>query len=91
MNDYHDSYLKCDASLLADVFEEFKNKSIKNYRLCLSHYLSVPALSWKAMFNMTKVELGLFQILTCTYPVKKVREVKFLIFLIDILKPTISI
>ena len=64
MNDYHDLYLKFDASLLAYVFEKFKNKSIKNYRLCLSHYLSVPALSRKAMFNMTKVELDLFQILT---------------------------
>ena len=34
---------------------------------------------------------NLFQILTCTYPLKKVRQVEFLIFLTNILKPTVSI
>ena len=59
MKDYHDLYLKCDVLLLADVFENFRYKSLKNYGLCLSHYLSAPTLSWDAMFNMTKVELKL--------------------------------
>ena len=45
MKDYHDLYLKRDVLLLADVFEKFRNNSLKNYGLCLSHYLSVPALS----------------------------------------------
>ena len=31
MNDYHNFYLKCDVSLLPDVFEIFKNNSLKNY------------------------------------------------------------
>ena len=44
MKDYHNLYLKCGVLLLADVFEKFKNNSLKNYRLCPSHYLSVPAL-----------------------------------------------
>ena len=56
MKDYHDLYLKCDFLLLADVFEKFRNNSLKNYGLCPSHYLSTPALSWDAMLNMTKVE-----------------------------------
>ena len=43
--------------MLADVFEKFRNKSLKNYTLCPSHYLSAPALSWDAMLNMTKVGL----------------------------------
>ena len=30
MKDYHNFYLKCDALLLADVLEEFRNKSLKN-------------------------------------------------------------
>ena len=30
--------------------------AIKNYGLCLSHYLSRPALSWDAMLNTTKVK-----------------------------------
>ena len=57
--DYHDLYLKCDVLVLADVFEKFRNNSLKNYGLCPSHYLSAPALSWDAMLNMTKMELEL--------------------------------
>ena len=56
---YHYLYLWCDVLLLADVLEKFKNNSLKNYRLCPSHYSSTPALSWNAMLNMTKVELEL--------------------------------
>ena len=52
---YHDFYLKCDVLLLADVFEKFRNNSLKNYGLCPSYYLSAPALSWDAMLNMTKI------------------------------------
>ena len=51
--------LKCDVLLLANVFEKFRNNSLKNYGLWLSHYLSAPFLSWNAMLNMTKVELKL--------------------------------
>ena len=56
MKNYHDLYLKCDVLLLVGVFEKFRNNSLKNYRLCPSHYLSVPALSLDAMLNMIKVE-----------------------------------
>ena len=59
MRDYHDLYLKCDVLLLADLFEKFRNKSLKNYGLCPIHYLSAPALSWNVMLNMTKVEIEL--------------------------------
>ena len=51
LKDYHDLYLKCDISLLADVFEEFRNNSLKNYGLCPSHYLTAPGLSWDAMLK----------------------------------------
>ena len=54
MKDYHDLYLKCDLSLLADAFEKFGNNSLKNYELCPSHYLSAPDLSWDAVLDMTK-------------------------------------
>ena len=59
MKDYQDLYLICDVLSLADVFEKFRNNILKNYGLCLSHYLSTPALIWDAMLNMTKVELKL--------------------------------
>ena len=55
-------YLKCDVLLLAKVFEKFRNNNLKNYGLCPSHYLSVSALSWDAMLNMTKVELKLISV-----------------------------
>ena len=45
MKDYHDLYLKCDVLLLADVFEKFRNNSLKIYGLRPSLYLSAPALS----------------------------------------------
>ena len=59
MKDYHDLYLKCDVSLLAAVFEKFRNNGLKNYGLCSSHYLTAPTLSWDQMLNMTKMELEL--------------------------------
>ena len=55
--DYHDLYLKCDVLLLEDMFEKFRNSSLKNYGLCPSHYLSAPALSSDAVLNMTKIKL----------------------------------
>ena len=57
MDDYHESYLKCYVLFLADVFDKFRNTSLKINRLCPSHCLSAPALSWDAMLNMAKVEL----------------------------------
>ena len=52
-------YLECDVLLLANVFEKFRNNSLKNYGLCPSHYLSAPCLSWDAMLRMIKIELEL--------------------------------
>ena len=59
MKDYHDLYLKFDVLLSADVFEKFRNNTLKNYGLCPSHYLSAPSLSWDAMLKMTKIDLEL--------------------------------
>ena len=83
MKDYHESYLKCDVLLFADLFEKFRNNSINNYGLCLSNYLSTPGLSWDAMLKTTKLDLNLFLILACIYSLRKVQEVEFLTFLID--------
>ena len=59
MKYYHDLYLKCGVLLLADVFEKFRNSSLKNHGPCPSHCFSAPALSWDAIRNMTKVKLEL--------------------------------
>ena len=59
IKDYHNLHLKCDFLELADIFEKFRNNSLKNYGLCPSYYLSGSALSWDAMLNMTKIKLEL--------------------------------
>ena len=59
MKDYHNLYLEWDVLLLADVFEKFRNRCLKSYGLCPSHYLSAPALSWDAILSVTKVEVDL--------------------------------
>ena len=41
------------------MFEKFRNNSLKNYGLCLSHYLSESGLSWDAIYKMTKIKLKL--------------------------------
>ena len=56
MKDYHNLYLKCNILWSADVFEIFRNNSLKNYGLDPSHYLSASALSWDAMLDSTKIE-----------------------------------
>ena len=56
-------YLKCDVLLLADVFQSFRNGSLKNDGLYFSHYLSAPV---KIQYLICqKQSLNLFQILTC--------------------------
>ena len=62
MKNYHNVYLKCDALVLADVFEKARDSSLKNYGLCPSNYLSTPSLTRDAMDNMTKVELELISV-----------------------------
>ena len=41
---YHDTYLKTDVLLLVDVFETFLNMCLKNYKLDLAHFYTVPGL-----------------------------------------------
>jgi len=59
MRDYHDLYNQSDVLLLADVFENFRNVCIKNYKLDPAWYFTSPGLSWEALLKTTKVELEL--------------------------------
>ena len=56
---YHDLYVQSDTLLLADVFENFRNKCIEIYELDPAHFLSAPGLAWQACLKKTKVELEL--------------------------------
>jgi hypothetical protein len=40
--DYHDLYLKTDVILLADVFENFRDLSLKTYELDPAQYVTTP-------------------------------------------------
>ena len=55
--EYHDLYVLSDTLLLADVFENFRDKCIEIYELDPAHFLSAPGLAWQACLKKTKVEL----------------------------------
>ena len=46
LDDYHDLSVQSDTLLLADVFENYKNKCIKIYELDPAHFLSALGLAW---------------------------------------------
>ena len=43
--DYHDLYVQSDILLLADIFENFRNKCTEIYELHPAHFLSAPGLA----------------------------------------------
>ena len=46
LGEYHDLYVQSDTALLADVFENFRDKCIEIYELDPAHFLSAPGLAW---------------------------------------------
>ena len=58
---YRDLYVQSDTLLLADVFENFRNKCIEKYEVDTAHFLSAPGLAWQACLKMTEVELELLK------------------------------
>ena len=62
LNDYHDLYVQIDTLLLADVFENFKNKCIEIYKFDPAHFLSATGLAWQSYLKKTRVKLELTDI-----------------------------
>ena len=91
IKDYHDLYLKCNVLLLADVFEKIRSNSWKNYGLCLNPFLRALALSWDAVLNMPKGGLELFPLTDMYLLFEKGMRDGVFIYLLDIVKRTISI
>ena len=56
---YHDLYVKIDTSLLANIFENFRNMCLNIYELDPAYFVSAPGLAWQACLKKTKVELEL--------------------------------
>ena len=59
LGDWHDLYVKSYTLVLADVFENFRNKCIEVYELDPVHFLSAPGLAWQACLKKTEVNLEL--------------------------------
>ena len=55
LGDYHDLYVQSDTLLLADVFENFRNKCIEIYELDSAHFLFAPRLAWQACLKKTEI------------------------------------
>ena len=47
LGDYHDLYVQSNTLLLADVFENFRNKGIEAYKFDPAYFLSALALTWQ--------------------------------------------
>ena len=60
LGEYHDLYVQSDTLLLADVFENFRNKCLEVYELDPAHFfVSLPGLAWQVCLKKMNVELEL--------------------------------
>ena len=59
LDGYHDLYVQSDTLLLADIFENFRNKCIEKYELDPAYFLLAPGLTWQTCLKKTEVELEL--------------------------------
>ena len=59
VGEYHDLYVQSDTLLLADVFENFRDKCIETYQLDPAHFLSATGLARQACLKKTSIELEL--------------------------------
>ena len=50
LGDYHDLYVQCDTLMLADVFENFRDKCIKIYELDPAHFFVCARISMGSLF-----------------------------------------
>ena len=55
----HNVYAQSDTLLLADVFENFRNICLDEYRLDPAHFLTAAGLAWLACLKKTGVKLEL--------------------------------
>ena len=59
LGEYHDLYIQRDTLLLANVFENFRNKSIEIYELDPVHFFVCTMISMASLFKKTEVKLEL--------------------------------
>ena len=76
--------------MLANVFENFRNKCIEIYELDLAHFLSAPGLAWQICLKKTGVELELLTNIDMLLTLKKELEVEYVMQYIGMQKQIIS-
>jgi len=54
LREYTELYMLLDATLLMDVFEDFRDMTIKEYKLDPANYLSLPSLAYDILFYTSK-------------------------------------
>ena len=59
LGEYDNLHVQSDTLLLADIFENFRNKCLEVYELDPAHFLSLPGLTWQACLKKTNIELEL--------------------------------
>ena len=91
LGEYHDLYVQSDTLLLADVFENFRDKCIEIYGLDPAHFLSEPGLVWQVCLKKIKVKLELLTDIDMLLYLKKGLEMEFVKQYIGMLKQTINI
>ena len=66
-------HIQSDTSLLADVFENFRNMCLEMYELDPATLLSAPGLAWQSKQNLekTKVKLDLLTDINMLFMVEK--------------------
>jgi len=57
LGEYSDLYLKTDITILADVFENFRDLCISTLKLDPAHYMTAPGFAFDCMLKYTKVKL----------------------------------
>ena len=84
-------YVQSDILLLANVFENFRNKCIELDQLDPAHFLSAPRLAWQACLKKKGIELELLADIDILLMVEKGIRVGIFMQYIDIQKQIINI
>ena len=59
LGEYHDLYVQCDTTQLADNFEQFRTLCLKEYELDPAYFCTTPGLAIDACLKMTDIKLEL--------------------------------
>ena len=59
LDEYHDLYVQSDILLLADVYENFRNKCLEKNQLDPVYFVSAPGSAWHTCLKKTGVKLEL--------------------------------